>query len=88
MEAQDLEHARHALTLFREALAGRSTRLTGPDGAALVASVHGLTFYLLIKCADPNDIEGELIRIESLLRDRLADALVAGVDWDALDWSG
>jgi hypothetical protein len=55
--------------------------------SALVASAHGLAVYLLIRCVDPNDLESELTPIDSLLAERLADTLLDGIDWDALNWA-
>ena len=85
---QEIELARQAIAVIRLALGGESRqKLVGTDSAtereALLCSL-----YLLGTCCDPEELEAELQRFDAALADRLADALIAGVDLDAVDWSG
>jgi hypothetical protein len=70
MDVQQFELARTAVALLRDALAGEDRPRIMDRNGALDRTTHGLAVYLLIRCADPADLENELARIDAFLADR------------------
>jgi hypothetical protein len=53
----------------------------------VVVATHGLAVHLLRRHVDPVDLEHELVAMEAVLADRVADKLLEGVDFDQFDWT-
>jgi hypothetical protein len=88
MDAGDLELARRAVAVLREAFAGeensvRLRRFVADCDSAEARVTYELAVHVLGHCVEPADLETALAAMDAVLADRLADGLLEGVDWDA-----
>jgi hypothetical protein len=82
MDTSVLESARAAVIAVRTALAQGEVLVGGADDVT-----SSLAIFLLGRHADPLDLQHDLAAVEGWLIDQLAERLVAGVDWDRLNWT-